>query len=182
MKLFAIVLAASIVLARSAIAGNFDIKGIELDQSYSDAEIVAKLGRDLGSYGDTKFGNSVSCTVICSGESRIGSSTWHMSVFKNQDGTVGNMRGHFDAANFHEIDGLLRQKFGAPTKVSHQIMHNGFGAVYNNTMEIWRSKNGDVIELWNYIDSESGSLSLQSAKNLAEDVAYRKAHSAEGKI
>ena len=181
-KLIASVLAISIAAARIAAAGSFDLKGVELDRTYSDAEIVAKLGRDLGGSGETKFGNSITCNVICMGESRIGTSTWYMSVFKNEDGSIGNLSGHFDAPDYSEIDGLLRQKFGAPTKVTHEAMHNGFGAIYNNTMEIWRSKTGDVIELIHYIDSESGSLSMQSAKNLAEEAAYKKAHAADGKI
>lgn len=170
------------VASAAAPAIAFDIKGIELDHGYSDSELVAKLGRDLGAVGNEKLGNSIKCTVICSGESRIGTSTWYVSVFKNLDGTVGNMSGHFDAPDFSEIDGLLRQKFGAPSKVSHQAMRNGFGATYNNIVEVWRSKNGDVIELDRFIDAESGSLSMQSAKNLAEEVAYHKSHDADGKL
>lgn len=181
-KIIASILTLSFAAAGFAAGTTFDIKGIELDRSYSDGEIIAKLGRDLGGSGDIKFGNSITCNVICMGEARIGTSTWYMSVFKNEDGSVGHLSGHFDAPDFLEIDGLLREKFGAPTKVSHETMRNGFGAIYNNTIEVWRSKGGSVIELIRYIDSESGSLSMQSAKNLAEEAAYRKAHAAEGKI
>jgi hypothetical protein len=179
---WATLLGVLISLGAPKMVGAFDIKGIELDRAYSDAQIIAKLGRDLGGYGDIKFGNAIVCGAMCSGETRIGSSTWHVSVFRNKDGTVGNLRGHFDSPNFSEIDGLLREKFGAPTNVSHQAMRNGFGVTYDNIIETWQSKNGEVIELDRYIDSQSGSLSLQSAKSLAEAAARRKAYAADGKI
>jgi hypothetical protein len=175
-------IAVLMLAAGSAMAGSYDIKGIELNHRYSNAQIIAKFGHDRGGYGDIKFGNSIDCITgtSCSGETIIGTSTWHVLISRTHDGTVGDMSGYFSASGFLEIDGLMRKKFGAPTEVAHQDMRNAFGAVFNNTIELWRSESGDVITLYHYIDAESGTLKVQSAKYLAEDAAYRKKSSCQG--
>jgi len=164
-------------------AGSFDIKGIELGQRYSNAQIIAKFGHDQGVMAGLKMGNSMTCDrTSCEGTTSIGTSTWHVSIFKNKDGTVSSMSGHFDPSGFLEIEGLLREKFGAPAQVEHEDKRNAFGTVYHNTFDVWQSAAGDLIILDHYVNAESGLLKVQSAREVAEDAASRKKRLGNGKI
>ena len=164
-------------------AATFAIKGIELNQRYSNAQIIAKFGHDQGVIAGLKMGNSITCDgSLCEGTTSIGTSTWHVSIFKNSDGTVSEMSGHFDPSAFLEIEGLLREKFGAPAQVDHTDKRNAFGTVYHNTFDVWQSASGDLIMLDRYVNAHDGLLKVQSARGVAADAASRKQRLGDGKI
>jgi hypothetical protein len=177
-------MAALLLAGGSAMAaGTFAIKGIELNQRYTNAQIIAKFGHDQGVIAGLKMGNSITCDKrLCEGTTSIGTSTWHVTIFKNTDGTVSSMSGHFDPSEFVEIEGSLREKFGAPAQVDHTDMRNAFGTVFHNTIEVWQSAGGDLITMYHYIDAESGLLKVQSAREVAADAALRKKRLGDGKI
>jgi hypothetical protein len=151
-----------IALLAPAGASAFDLKGIALDHTYSSDEVIAKLG--------------MPCDGDCSGKTTVGNALASVDISKANDGTVGQIMVFFNAHAFSEIESLLRAKYGAPAQVQHSNMTNNFGAVFHDTAEKWTSKNGQELRLNRYIDAESSSIIMDTAKYRAEGAAYKKAH------
>jgi hypothetical protein len=159
-------------------AGATDFKGIELDKTYSNETIQEKAGYQLG-----QFGNSIQCNVYCSGQIELAGGVSRAQFFPNKDdGSIGHINVITNVRDFDAIEKQLVEKFGRPSHVTHQALQNAFGAKVLNTVDEWHRPNGDEIELFRYIDMESGALSLKSAKYIAADKAFRAAREKDGKI
>jgi hypothetical protein len=158
-------------------AGATDFKGIELDKIYSNETIQERAGYQMG-----EFGNSIRCNVFCSGQIQLADGISRADFFPNKDGSIGHINVITNVRDFDAIEKQLIGKFGRPSHVTRQALQNAFGAKVLNTFDEWHRPNGDEIELFHYIDMESGSLSLKSAKYSAADKAFRAARAEDGKI
>jgi len=171
----------SLILAAAMVTGSAsatDFKGIELDKTYSNEAIQEKAGYQLG----YDLGNSIRCKAYCSGQIKLGDGTSRANFFPNKDGSIGDIEVITNVRDFDAIEKQLIEKFGRPSHVTRQALQNAFGAKVLNTFDEWHRPNGDEITLFRYIDMESGSLSLKSAKFIAADKAFRAAKVKGGSI
>jgi hypothetical protein len=177
MRFNTLILAATLF---AATASATDFKGIELGQSYTNEELQAKAGYDLG-YG---LGNSVKCVIktYCSGQVHIGNGLGEINFTKAADGTMAGINVSIYADDFATVDALVKEKYGKPTSAVRIPMQNAFGAKVVNLMEDWKLPNGDQVHLVHYVDMEKGAFSIESARSVKEAADYRASHAKAGSL
>jgi len=189
------------VLAWGAPAARFDFKGVVIGEPATPQDIEDKFKDEdpfalpKGLNADPSFQQgraalkqhfAVKCGVgagagglyVCNGAVTVAGAYSDMNILIGTDGIVQRIRLPFEARSFSDVEAAVLQKFGKPTKSTHEVVQNRMGGSFDNVTHYWIGANKTEVMLTQYAGSLDESLllfSTEAERKMREDLQKKNA-------
>lgn len=110
---------------------------------------------------------------ICNGTTTIAGTHAEVNLVIGSNGTIQRIHLTFGDIGYDDARQALVAKFGAPQKVSHPTLQNGFGANFRQEESFWTGAHGAQMLLSQYaadVDHSSLYISTQADRDLMNGV------------
>jgi hypothetical protein len=150
----------ALLVAISGTASSFDLKGIQLGQPATQAQIEKAFGVSCGA--------GANGWTICNGDTTVADISGTLNLVLDKRGIVTRMRVRFPVIGFDQVAIALVEKLGAPTAQKHVREQNRMGATFDNAAFEWDDAQGGQVFLERYagdIDDSALTFSTKSDRD-----------------